>query len=462
MKHPRFHFSLLLSVAALVLPGEAQTPTWEAEFLGAFPASWTGSKVIQDFNDAGQVVGHTTLSLTRQAWYGVAATGIQLLPLPAGTDYSEANEINTSGLIGGQVRIAGEYLACIWKPTPSGYVPMVLPPAANGWEPHNVTGLNDRGDLVGKHGPLWWPYYWNETEGTVPISFAVYPATPTDINNEREVIGYTHRMDLDTMVAVDLGDPVGVGYSFQYSELGFINDAGDCAGYGVTGSSSQNKLPVRYTEGVGWKSFSVWPMTYAGVTGLASSGDTTYFLGSFGDFVYVDGVGSLPLGSVLDPSSTAVSGAKVWPMISRGSRLIAEGTDIASGQSGLVLLSPASFDDLGGASTGSLGTPILGGFGDLTAGSPTRVRLSSANKSSVAFLGWSLSSSPLALFGGVLHVNPAAGLLAMPVDAHGRIDLTFAWPPLPAGVSLFLQAGILDAGAVSGVALSNALLGTTK
>ena len=74
----------------------------------------------------------------------------------------------------------------------------------------------------------------------------------------------------------------------------------------------------------------------------------------------------------------------------------------------------------------------------------------------------SISAVPLPLFGGVLHPAPLFGLLPVPVDPSGRVDLTFPWPALPVGVPLVLQAGILDRAAVGGVALSNALLGPTQ
>jgi hypothetical protein len=452
----------LFALFALAASATAQTPTWSAEFIGAFPPAWTGNTVVQDFNDAGQVVGRTTLDLTFQAWYAEPGQDVQLLPVPAGTDYSDAVVINSSGLIGGTVRVNGVFAGCIWKPTVAGYQPELLPPVPNGGAPINVVGINDLGDVIGRHAPISRPYYWNETEGTVAIDSFLYPVSPVAINNERQIIGDTLRMDLDTGIVENLGNPTGVGYSFQFTKLGLINDAGDCAGYGVTGSSSSNFLPVRYSEGVGWNAYSTIPLNTAGVSGLSSTGDTVYQIWIFGTFVHVDGFGSIPLGSVLDPNSAPFVLAQVWPYLSRAGRLVALGTDPATGQTGLALLSPASFEDLGGASFGSLGTPILGGIGDLTPGSTTRLRLSSANKSALAFLAWSTTSSPLAAFDGVLHTNPVLGFTTVQVDPNGRSEWNLPWPALASGTPLYLQSAIVDPTATAGIALSNALLGTSR
>ena len=340
---------------------------------------------------------------------------------------------------------------------------MVLPAASNGWVPASVTAINDHGDVVGRYGPLSRPYHWAETSGTVGLPYPAFHVVPKDINNERQVIADTLRMDLDTLVVEDLGNPVGVGYNFQFTKLALINDAGDCAGYGVTASSSSNYLPVRYSEGGAWKAFSTIPLNFANVLGLASTGDSVFSLGIHGSYIYVDGVGSLGLGSILDASSTQVNVAGVMPMLTRAGRLLATGTEVETGKTGLALLHPASFEDLGGASPGSLGTPILGGYGDLVAGTPTRLRLSSAAKNSSGFLVMSNQSTPRPLYGGTLFANPPRRIIPIQSDSNGRFELSFNWPAVPPGVQIYLQVTMLDSAAPGGpLALSNALKGVTQ
>ena len=455
----------LLLLGGLVGTASAQTPTWEAEFIGAWPAGWFGNSVVTGYNDSGLVAGHVTLGTVRQAWSGQPGAGLSLLPLPAGTDWSEVQSINSLGWLGGTARVGGVWRALLWTPGPSGYQVQLLPAAANGWLPASVTAMNDRGDLVGRYGPVSRPYHWTAATGTVGLPYPAWPHVPVAINNERQVLVDTLRMDLDTMVIEDLGNPTGVGYSFQFTELGRLNDAGDVAGVGITASSSTNVLPVSHTDQGGWEAWSSFPMQTGGVSGLASSGDLVYMLNIAGlesSYLHVDGVGSMALSSIVDPSSAAVTVASILPSLTRGGRLLAYGTEVASGQFGLALLEPAGFEDLGGASAGSLGTPILGAFGDRTPGSPTRLRLSSASKGGMAFLCWSNATLPRPLFGGVLHVAPQLRRILVPVDPSGRMDLTFPWPSLPVGVPLVLQAAVLDPTAVGGVALSNALVGTTQ
>ncbi|MDA0948895.1 MAG: hypothetical protein O2799_10250 [Planctomycetota bacterium] len=455
----------LLLLGSLAVSAPAQTPTWESEFIGAWPTGWPGNAVVTGYNDAGLVGGYVTLSLAHHAWSGEPGAGFTLLPVPAGTNWSEVQSINSLGWLGGTARVSGVWRALLWTPGPSGYQVQLLPAAANGWLPASVTAMNDHGDLVGRYGPVSRPYHWTAATGTVGLPYPAWPHVPVAINNERQVLVDTLRMDLDTLVIEDLGNPTGLGYSFLFTELGRMNDAGDVAGVGITASSSSNVLPVSHTDQGGWEAWSTFPMQSGGVSGLASSGDLVYMLNIAGlesSYLHVEGVGSMALGSIVDPGSTAVTVASIIPSLTRGGRLLAYGTEVASGQFGLALLKPAGFDDLGGASAGSLGAPVLGAFGDRTPGSPTRLRLSSASKGSVAFLVLSITAVPLPLFGGVLHPAPLFGLLPVPVDPSGRVDLTFPWPALPVGVPLVLQAGILDRAAVGGVALSNALLGPTQ
>ena len=68
------------------------------------------------------------------------------------------------------------------------------------------------------------------------------------------------------------------------------------------------------------------------------------------------------------------------------------------------------------------------------------------------------SSAPLPLKGGTLIPAPPAYALSVATSAAGEIVIPFAaWPAGASGLSLYFQYAIQDAGAVQGVALSNAL-----
>jgi glucose/arabinose dehydrogenase len=122
-----------------------------------------------------------------------------------------------------------------------------------------------------------------------------------------------------------------------------------------------------------------------------------------------------------------------------------------------------AFTGLGCQLAGTNGEPVLYGEGTLAVGSPGALRLTNAAPSASAILFVSLGIGSANFKGGVLKTIPIALQIPLSTDPSGNIDLTWgAWPPgLPAGTELGFQYGIQDAGAPAGVALSNALLGTT-
>lgn len=448
---------------ALAASGLAQTPTWRAELIGTPPPTWSLAAPLA-VNDAGQVVGNTFESTMKRAWIGSPTTGLQLLPLPAGATYGEVYDMNSSGVVAGRVLLSdGSSRGVIWRDSPTGYQVVLLPAGPTGLFPFDARGINDAGEVVGKYGILGGSYYWTEAQGVTQLTSVVYPTTPSDINNQRQIIGSTYRMDLDTMVLENLGNPTGTGFNYLFTELWKLNDIGEAGGYGnVATGQTASKQAVRFTDGPVWKAFNSQPTVSANVMALAASGDLTFQLGTFGNFVYVEGVGSISLQGTLDPaySNWNVSGSYA-PFISRGGRIACNGTNMTTGQSGIVLLTPLAFDDLGGASYGPLGEPVLSGYGALTAGSGTRIRLASAAPGGTGFFVASTSSTPIPLYGGTFFPNPAVLVVPLPIDALGRIDLSFVWPMIPMGTSLYLQVGVVPP-ASTDVFLSNALLGVSN
>jgi hypothetical protein len=74
----------------------------------------------------------------------------------------------------------------------------------------------------------------------------------------------------------------------------------------------------------------------------------------------------------------------------------------------------------------------------------------------------SLSDNPTPFKGGLLKPVPSILELNLVTGAPGSILLPFLWPTgIPSGISFYFQYAIADAAAVQGVALSNALKGTT-
>lgn len=121
------------------------------------------------------------------------------------------------------------------------------------------------------------------------------------------------------------------------------------------------------------------------------------------------------------------------------------------------------WSDLGFALPGTAGAPELAGTGTLAAGSPGALTLSDAAPLAPALLSLSLGSAPVPFKGGTLAAFPPLLQLPLGTDAGGGLSLPWAaWPAgLAPGTALVFQCAVQDAGAVHGVALSNALQGTT-
>ncbi len=123
-----------------------------------------------------------------------------------------------------------------------------------------------------------------------------------------------------------------------------------------------------------------------------------------------------------------------------------------------------TWTDLGNglAGSGAL-TPALFGSGPLTGGSANVLSLDDALASSTTALVVGFSQIDAAFKGGVLV--PAADLVipGLPVGAGGSFALPFTWPMgVPAGVDVWFQHWVTDAGGPKGFSASNGLKGRSQ
>ena len=119
---------------------------------------------------------------------------------------------------------------------------------------------------------------------------------------------------------------------------------------------------------------------------------------------------------------------------------------------------PATWLDLGFALPGASGAPLLTGTGDLTPGSAGSLVLSHAAASAPTLLVVSLSKTPTPFKCGTLVPVPVVLSLFLSTSPGGGIPVAWAaWPANLSGFSLYFQYAILDATAVCGASLSNAL-----
>ena len=118
--------------------------------------------------------------------------------------------------------------------------------------------------------------------------------------------------------------------------------------------------------------------------------------------------------------------------------------------------------DSGCALAGVAGDPSLVGTGLLESTSVNSIALSGAAPLAQVALFVGLSSAPVPFKGGTLKPAPWFLILSASSNAAGSFTLPFVMPPgVPAATELWMQCAISDAAAVNGVALSNAIVGTT-
>lgn len=120
--------------------------------------------------------------------------------------------------------------------------------------------------------------------------------------------------------------------------------------------------------------------------------------------------------------------------------------------------------DEGHALAGVAGLPRLVGQGELSASSNNLITLSGSAPSALSGLFFSLSDNPTPFKGGLLVPQPLiVNPLMRTTLADGSSALRFVLPgDVPAGVELWLQWATVDAAAIQGVSLSNALMGRTN
>jgi len=154
-----------------------------------------------------------------------------------------------------------------------------------------------------------------------------------------------------------------------------------------------------------------------------------------------------------------------------GARLEDSAADSVNGEQGNTALDPGAcyvFDleawpDMGSALAGVSGDPLLIGTGTLADFSSNGIALGYAAPDEASALFVSVTSTPVPFKGGTLLAFPwVISPIFQDTSLDGGISLPFTMPPgLPSSATLWFQYGIQDAAAVAGIALSNAIVGTT-
>ncbi|MBK8465820.1 MAG: hypothetical protein IPL32_08315 [Chloracidobacterium sp.] len=325
---------LLLATAVLVIPAQTVPPVLDLRFIG--------NGTVTAVNNAGAIVGYRTVGSTFQPLVSVDGQPFAPLPAPAGSMTTFPTDINNNGVIVG-VSYSPQWVAVAvrWTPETSGYVLQVLPRISN--DPTSfATAINDVGKIVGSRSNLGYQptgqgWVYSDSAGFTALASYGFWIVPRDINNSGIIVGGQERLNLVTG-QVDVTGQGPANYNDITSTA--INASGMIAGSSTLRSTSLNIVSVfrRGLDGI-W-TFIAGSSRYTSVQGINSLGDIGY--GELGAGVYLDGLGTFPVWSLLDPAVTSAG----WTITGNGAfindsrQIVTIGRNTVSGENGVVLLSP--------------------------------------------------------------------------------------------------------------------------
>jgi hypothetical protein len=334
--------SILVICVIEARPAAQSPPVCDVEFLG-------NAASVTALNDLGQVIGTFPMSpANERGWVASSGSPITPLPLPPGRMSSRVYDINEAGVIAGAVSSVSYAdpsfgaIAAIWTPNGSGGYAVTELGKLPGDVGSAAKALNDVGDVVGySRGGMFERAVWF----TSPTGIADLTPTgafdPTSINDQRVMVCYSShcsRLDLDTLVLEDLGVPPG---SYQNTLGAAINASNQVAGVAILATSTScDRQAARFTDGVGWQILSGCGSSNRAAS-LNALGDVTLWSNTAA-YVRFEGLGTFKTEDLID----APLGH--WflfgiPGHINGLRQIAiAGSNSATGQSGVLLLTPRS------------------------------------------------------------------------------------------------------------------------
>lgn len=340
--HTTCGFWLMLFAAASFDRALAQSPpSYTAEFLG----SATGASAM---NQSGQMISTQTLAPADERGF-VAGHGSPLapLPLPPGRMSSRVYDINDAGVIAGAVSSVSYAdpnfgaVAALWIPNGSGGYTIQELGKLPGDIGSAATAMNNVGDVVGySRGGMYSRAVLFTAPGGILDLTPTGAFDPRGINDQRVMVCYsTHcsRLDLNTMVLQDLGLPPGS--SWWNTSGAAINASNQVAGLSILATSTScDRVASRYTDGIGWEIFSgCGPGNGCG--SINDLGDVTMWVNTAA-YVRFEGLGTHRIEDLI------VAPVGHWSLyigtgqINNSRQIAVGGTNSATGESGLLLLTP--------------------------------------------------------------------------------------------------------------------------
>ena len=416
----------------------------------------------------GQQVGYTRVAGTfldhAAVWSGTATSWVDLHP--AGANHSRANAV-AGGKQAGFVQIGGiggTNHACLWSGTVATFSDLHPAGAIGSFALGSFGGTQVGYASFGadNHGGLWsgtagswqdlhpasaFSSYLYDTDGTQQVGLAYL-----DANSRASVWSGTAGSWVDLHPNAALASRANAVHGGQQVGWGIY----PIARRAHLWSGTKNSLVSLHPAGAGQS----WAQ---GVHGGQQVGTATVGPNGLEHAALWSGTAAswVDLHSFLPPGYTVSEAFGIWHS-GNVTYVVGYGFNTAVMHfEALMWVSPpeaAVWTNLGAALPGASGAPQLSGTGTLVAGAPASLSLSNAAPSALARLFISLSSTPTPFKGGTLVPVPPLSTLTVVTNAAGAMPLSLAaWPPGASGASFWFQYAIQDAGAVKGVALSNAL-----
>ena len=376
--------------------------------LGKLPAD--EESFARAINNAGQIVGtsESDILFGSGTFHGVSWMGGVLSQLPdLGMGTSFAHDVNEVGQIAGHSVSSTSIKdhAVIWS---GGAISDIG--ATQGHSYNRGYGINDAGFVVG--------FAWNLFQPNDAIQY----------DSKWSVIG-------------------GTDSPWQNAEAMDINNAGHRVGYqafpsgswhgaywepGANGATDAGLLP-------GMTVGELYDVNESGIAVGSSYIDFPPFTSRATGF---DGKVLRDLNDFL-PAGT---GAELYEAREINENGDIVGTALVGGLFHAFLLTPMpEWKSVGPALPGSLGAPVLRGFGTLESGSSVELQLSNAPVSASAFVVAGSTQLNLPLLGGILTPTPEFIFPALVTDGKGEATLGLTWPAgVPSGAPTFWQTWVFD------------------
>ena len=335
-------FIIFTVLAILLMTLGMTTPVQGAEGLPNYQLQYLGPGSPSAINNNGVVVGASVSGNNYAPLVSVNGSAWTPLPVPGGATSVFPTDVNDSGMIVGVSYSNWVPSAVRWTPAGGGYTVEVLPRLAGDTSSY-ATNINNLGQIVGARSALGYVptgqgWLYSDTLGLVALStkYGLW-TVPTGINDAGLIISGVERLDLTTGVIDDIGN--GPSNYNPVTSIA-INNNGMIAGSASLRSTSLNIISVfRYEGAASWR-FIAGSSRYTTASSINDRGDIGY--GEQGSGLYLDGLGTYALSSLLDPAVTsagwAVTGSA--PKINDQRVVAATARNSITGETGGVLLTP--------------------------------------------------------------------------------------------------------------------------